>query len=202
MSSNAAETANPHEANNQPEIENAADAPMSEALPQSEEEAWKAQYEQEIASLKDQLLRALAETENLRRRSRKELEESARYAVAPLARDLSEVVENLIRAEKSIPAAERETNPVVKNLADGVAMTLKALHDVLNRHHITRIDPAGLRFDHNLHQAVAQVESAEHPEGAVVEVLQAGYQLHDRLLQPAIVSVAKSPANPQESSNS
>ena len=149
----------------------------------------------EIAALKDQSLRALAEAENIRRRSERELQDMSKYAVTGFARDLVNVLENLQRAVDSIPADLKETQPEVANLSVGVEMTLKELLGIFARQGIERIDPMGQKFDHNLHQAIAQVDVPDAEAGTVVQVLQAGYKIHDRLLRPAMVGVAAGPSN-------
>ena len=144
----------------------------------------------EIAALKDQALRALAETENTRRRAERELQDMSKYAVTGFAKDLVSVLENLQRALDSIPAEMKDSQPAVKNLAVGVEMTLNELLGIFNRQGIQRIDPMGQKFDHNFHQAVAQIDTPDAEPGIVVQVLQAGYVIHDRLLRPAMVGVA------------
>lgn len=146
--------------------------------------------EKELATLKDQALRALAEAENTRRRSERELQDMSKYAVTSFARDLVSVLENLQRALDSIPEDLMKDQPAVSNLYTGVEMTLKELISVFARQGIQRIDPMGEKFDHNLHQAVAQIESPDVEPGTVVQVLQAGYTIQDRLLRPAMVGVA------------
>lgn len=168
-------------------------AANAEANPESIARALQAVIEQkeaEIAALKDQALRALAETENTRRRSERELADMSKYAVTGFARDLVSVLENLQRAVDSIPAEIKESQPAVKNLALGVEMTLNELLGVFGKQGIRRIDPIGQKFDHNYHQAVAQIETPDAEAGTVVQVLQAGYVIHDRLLRPAMVGVA------------
>lgn len=164
-----------------------------EAAPEAMARAMQAlleEKEKEIAALKDQALRAMAETENTRRRSERELADMSKYAVTGFARDLVNVLENLQRAVDSIPAELKESQPAVGNLATGVDMTLRELLNVFERQGIRRVDPMGQKFDHNLHQAVAQIETPDAPAGTVVQVLQAGYTIHDRLLRPAMVGVA------------
>lgn len=156
--------------------------------------------EAEIAALKDQALRALAETENTRRRAERELADMSKYAVTGFARDLVSVLENLQRAVDSIPAEMKEAQPAVANLAIGVEMTLKELLGVFNRQGIERIDPMGQKFDHNLHQAIAQIDTPDAEAGTVVQVLQAGYKIHDRLLRPAMVGVASGVASKLDAS--
>jgi len=152
----------------------------------------KEDYEQALSDLNDRLMRAVAETENIRKRSQRELQEANKYAVTGFARDLISVVENLNRAASSIPEEAQEASSELKNIAQGVEMTLQETYSVFERHHIKRIDPRGEMFDHNIHQAVVQIESNEEPAGKILQVMQAGYTIHDRLLQPAMVGVAKS----------
>ena len=144
-----------------------------------------------IADLKDQLLRAVAETENVRRRGQRDLEESRKYAVTGFARDLTAVIENLYRAIGSIPEQARAENETLNNLGLGLDMTLRDMTSTLERHGIKRLWPEGEAFNHNQHQAISQIDSDDHPAGTVLQVLQAGYSIHDRLLQPAMVCVAR-----------
>lgn len=146
--------------------------------------------EQELLLMKDQLLRALADTENLRKRSQRELEDANKYAVTSFARDMVSVLENLHRAIANIPAEARATDPNLNTLAEGVEMTQRELMNAFNRHGVRRIDPAGEKFDTHFHQAVAQIDS-DVPAGQIAQVLQAGYVIHDRLLRPAMVAVSK-----------
>lgn len=151
--------------------------------------------ESELADVRDRMLRALAEAENVRRRAQREREDTLKYAVAGFARDLLAAADNLRRALDSLPEAEA-ADERTKSLLHGVAATERALLSVFERHGIRRIDPKGERFDHNYHQAVFEVENSEAPPGTVVEVLQPGYVLHDRLLRPAMVGVAKEGPKP------
>jgi len=156
-----------------------------------------AALEAELADTKDRLLRALAETENVRRRAQREREDTQKYAVSGFARDLLSTADNLRRALDSVPEAEiRDAR--TRSLLDGVAATERELLSVFERHGIRRIDPKGERFDHNFHQAVFEAERPDAPAGTVIEVLQPGYVLHDRLLRPAMVGVAKAPAKSTE----
>jgi molecular chaperone GrpE len=160
-------------------------------------EARVAVLEAELAEHKDRLLRALAEAENTLRRAQREREDATRYAVAGFAKDLLSVADNLRRALDSLPEAEVRDERA-RNLLAGVAATERELLSVFERHGIRRIDPLGERFDHNLHQAIFEAERGDEPPGTIVEVLQPGYLLHDRLLRPAMVGVAKPPAKPAE----
>ncbi|HVO13627.1 MAG TPA: nucleotide exchange factor GrpE [Alphaproteobacteria bacterium] len=145
----------------------------------------------EVAELKDQLLRALAEVENVRRRGQKERDDASKYAIANFAREIVTVVDNLRRAIEAVPAQALATDENLKNLLTGVELTERALLAALERFGIKRIDPLGERFDHNLHQAMMQVDDPTKPAGTVVQVMQSGYVLHDRLLRPAMVAVSK-----------
>jgi molecular chaperone GrpE len=160
-------------------------------------EARVAALEAELAEHKDQLLRALAETENIRRRGQREREDTAKYAIAGFAKELLSVADNLRRALDSLPEAEAK-DARTRGLLAGVDATERELLSVFERHGIRRIDPEGERFDHNLHQAIFEAERSDKPGGTVVEVLQPGYVLHDRLLRPAMVGVAKEKRGPAE----
>ena len=150
-----------------------------------------ARLEAETAELRDQLLRALAEQENQRRRSRREREEAVRYAAAPLLRDLLTVVDNLSRALASVPDGAAENDEALKMLLDGVKLTERELQSVFERHNIVKLDPLGERLNPHEHEAMFEVPDPSAPAGTVVQVLQSGYLLHDRLLRPARVGVAK-----------
>jgi molecular chaperone GrpE len=172
-----------------------ADAP-GEAEPAEAQEpaARAAELEAELGATKDRLLRALAESENLRRRTERELEERRKYAITGFARELLEVADNLGRALQTIPESARGDIGFVQNLAEGIEMTEKALLASFERHQIAKVEPApGDRFDHNRHQAMYEVETDQHAPGSIAQVLQPGYTIADRLLRPALVGVAKSP---------
>ena len=149
-----------------------------------------AAVEAELAETKDRLLRALAETENVRRRLQRERDDAQKYAASSFAKDLLSPVDNLRRALDAMPESET-TDPRARSLRDGVAATERELLAAFERHGLKRIDPKGERFDHNFHQAIFEAERPDVPSGTVVEVLQPGYVLHDRLLRPAMVGVAK-----------
>ncbi len=146
---------------------------------------------QENARFRDQWVRAVAETDNVRKRSQRDLEEAAKYGIASFARDMAGVLENLKRASDSIPAGARENDALLNKLGEGVDLTLYELLNIFERYGIERIDPLDKKFDHNLHQAVAQVDRDDIPPGMVVQVVQAGYTLGDRLLMPAMVVVSR-----------
>jgi len=146
--------------------------------------------ESELADTKDRLLRALAETENVRRRLQRERDDARKYAVSDFVKDLLSAVDNLGRALAAMPESEVKDSRT-QSLRDGVAATERELLSAFERHGLKRIDPKGERFDHNFHQAIFEAERPDLPAGTVVEVLQPGYVLHDRLLRPAMVGVAK-----------
>ena len=148
--------------------------------------------EEEIKSLKELILREKAENQNLRKRHEKELEDNHKYAISNFARDLIEVQENMHRAIDNIPQNEIEANPTLKALLEGVELTKNSLASVFEKYGIIRIYPLEQQFDHNFHQAIVQVPDAQKPEGTIVQVIQAGYIIKDRLLRPALVAVAKS----------
>ncbi len=150
--------------------------------------------EAKIAEYHDAALRGAAELENTRKRAEREKQEASKYAISGFARDLVSVYENLSRASGSIPLESRATDTHLNTLATGVDMTLGELARVFEKHQIQRIDPAGQPFDHNFHQAMMKIETADYPEGTVVQVMQAAYVMHDRLLQPAFVGVATAPS--------
>ena len=147
---------------------------------------------EERDSLKDQLLRALADVENMRRRTERELESARKYAHTGFARDLVGAIDNLSRAIDAAPAAEEAPSPeALSGLFTGLEMSWTEIQSTMERHGIRRVDPKGEKFDYNLHQAMFEVPSDVHEPGTVVEVVQHGYVLHDRLLRPAMVGVAK-----------
>ncbi len=168
-------------------------AQSAPAAPSAEEELGR-----KLSDLNDQLMRAVAETENVRKRAQRDLEEANKYAVSGMARELISVMENLRRASDSIPEEQRSNNEQLNNLAIGVDMTLSELSRVFEKFGIKRVDPMGEKFDHNFHQAVAQIDDPNAEAGTVLQVLQAGYVIHDRLLQPAMVGVASKNGEPQK----
>ena len=147
--------------------------------------------------LRDQLLRTLADNENLRRRSERELTAAKKYGAMGFARDLMASVDNLDKAIDLIPENKDELDETVKNILIGVEMTGREIASVLERHNISKISPDGEKFDYNLHQAMFEVPSDDVEPGIVMQVVQSGYQLHDRLLRPAMVGVSKPASLPQ-----
>lgn len=163
--------------------------PEENPLPE-EQPAQPHPLEAEVAALKDQLLRTLADGENTRRRLEKEKEESNKYAVQQFAREMLQVADNLRRA---IEAAG--TDAALKNFLVGIEATERQLLGGFGKFGIKLMEPMGKPFDANFHQVMLEVESNEKP-GTVVQVMQAGYTLNDRLLRPALVGVAKAASKP------
>ena len=145
----------------------------------------------EAAALKDQLLRALAETENVRRRAQRDREEAGKYVITAFARELVGVADNLRRAITAIPPEALANDEALKNLAAGVELTERQLLTAFERFQLRKIEPLGEKFDSNLHQAMFELPAEGQPTGTVLQVLQPGYVLHDRLIRPAMVAVAK-----------
>ncbi len=164
----------------------------AENAPESEADV-VAQLQSDVAVARDQALRAAAEMENLRKRSARDVEDARKYATANFAKELVAVLDNLQRATESVPADAREGNEQLNSLATGVEMTLRSLEGAFEKFGITKVSPLGEKFDPNLHQAMVQIESPDAEAGTVVQVMQAGYVIHDRLLRPAMVGVAKAP---------
>ena len=182
---------------NDPETEAAAPEPEAAAdgeadQPESELETLRA----EVTTLKDQLLRALAENENTRRRAERDREDATKFAASNFARDMVGIADDLTRALDSLSEEDKAQEGALKTLVEGVEITRRNLSTAFSRQNISRIDPEGEKFDHNLHEAMFEVESAEKEPGTVVQVIQHGYKLHDRLLRPARVGVAKKPMPP------
>jgi molecular chaperone GrpE len=151
----------------------------------------------EAAELKDRLLRTLAEMENLRRRTEREVAETRQYAVANFARDLLGVADNMQRALDTLSADFRDqADPVIKSHIEGVELTERELLKVLEKNGIKKFDPQGQKFDPNLHQAMYEVPDPNVPAGTVVQVMQPGYMIADRVLRPALVGIAKGGPKP------
>ena len=165
-------------------------SPVEEATPTpSDPEALLAQ----IAELKDQLLRAVAETENVRRRAERERLDAAKYGAVNFARDMLGVADNLRRAIEALPDEARADAPdAARQLIEGVEVTERALLSAFERNGITVINPEpGTRFDPNLHEAMFEVPGTGQPNGSVVQVIEPGYLIGERLLRAARVGVAK-----------
>jgi molecular chaperone GrpE len=146
----------------------------------------------EAAELKDRLLRTLAEMENLRRRTEREVADSRMYGITSFARDILAVADNMARAMQTLRAELKETGDAgVKALLDGVELIERELLKVLEKHGVRKFEPLREKFDPNLHQAMYEVMDPSLPPGTVAQVVQAGYMIGDRMLRPALVVVAK-----------
>lgn len=166
-------------------------APAEAAASEPAADSRIAELEAEITKLKNDVLYAKAETENVRRRLEQQAEDRAKYAVSNIAKDVLSVADNLRRALDAVPPTAREGNDIANTLTVGVEMTERELLSTFERYGIRAVPAHGTRFDPNLHQAMMEVEDTTQPEGTVVMVMQQGYQIHDRLLRPALVGVSK-----------
>ena len=147
--------------------------------------------EQTLEEAIDQKQRALAEAENTRRRASRDIEQTKKYGHISFARDLLEIYDNLERGIKSVPLKKDELSDEIKNFVIGIEMTLEQIKQVFNNNAITQIDPINEKFDYNYHQAMFENETDSVQPGTVIEVMQTGWLLHDRLLRPAMVGVSK-----------
>ena len=145
----------------------------------------------ENASLKDRLLRAMAEMENLRRRAEREVADAKTYGVSNFARDVLSVADNLSRALDSLPEARAKADGAFKALIDGVELTMRDLVAALARQGVTKLDPLGEKFDPNFHQAMFEAPDPTVPAGTVAQVVQSGWRIGDRVLRPAMVGISK-----------
>ncbi len=144
---------------------------------------------EKIKSLEDKLLRSIAESENIRSRMSKTIEETREYSITSFAKDLVPVIDNLSRALEHLP---KEMDDLTKNIVEGIKMTKQELESVFKKYGLEAIKPAaGDDFDYNMHHAISQLQSDEHKEGSVINLMQVGYKIKDRLIRPASVVVAK-----------
>jgi molecular chaperone GrpE len=150
-----------------------------------------AELEAEVARLKDERLRALAEVENVRRRAQRDRQEASQYAISAFARDLLVVADNLQRALASIDSAARAVDPALDALASGIEMTERQLLGVLERYGVKPIEAEGAPFDPHVHEAMFELDNPSVEHGTVLQVLERGYLLHDRTLRPARVGLAR-----------
>ena len=163
--------------------------PAEETAVDTQTEDRVVELEAEVAKLKDQVLRALAEAENTRRRAERDREDATKYGVTALARDLLSVSDNLRRALEAVNA--EEADEATRNLLTGIEATEREMQAAMERRGIKRIEPLGEVFDPNFHQAMFEVPNPDVPSGTVVQVVQSGYSIGDRVLRPAMVGVAR-----------
>ena len=148
----------------------------------------------ELAEAKDRVVRTLAEMENLRRRTAREIAAARAYAVSSFARDMLTVGDNLKRAIAAVPPDARAADPALSNLLDGVEATERGLEQTLSKFGVKPIEAKGEKFDPTFHQAMFEIEDAARPAGIVAEVVQGGYKIGERVLRPAMVGITKAPA--------
>ena len=148
--------------------------------------------QKEATEARDRMLRTLAEMENLRKRTSREVADARIYGITGFARDVLEIADNLQRALDAVPAEARaNADPGLKALIEGVELTERSLLNALEKNGVKKFDPQGSKFDPNLHQAMFEVPDAKVPSGFVVQVIQPGYMIADRVLRPALVGVSK-----------
>lgn len=162
-------------------------------LPQEQEDVspetpQEPSLEEQLSLMKDQWLRSVAESENLRRRFQKEKEDALKYAASNFARDMVGIMDYL---EKALEAPKDSFSEEAKKFVEGVEITVRELKQIFDRYNIKKVDPENKVFDPNLHEAMLEIESPEHAPGEIVHVMQHGYVQHDRLLRPSMVTVAK-----------
>ncbi|MCX7312294.1 MAG: nucleotide exchange factor GrpE [Hyphomicrobiales bacterium] len=148
--------------------------------------------DRELADMKDRLLRTLADMENMRKRTEREVADARVYGISSFARDILGVADNMHRAMQALDDELRaKADDATKSLLEGVELTERELMNVLEKNGVTRIEPLGQKFDPNRHQAMFEVPDTSVPSGSVVQVMQAGYTIGERVLRPALVAVAK-----------
>jgi len=173
-----------------PEVEPVVSKPY--IMPDDPEEGAVEALTKEVADAKDRMLRTLAEMENLRKRTAREVSDARTYGISGFARDVLDIADNLQRALDAVPAEARAAaDPGLKALIEGVELTERSLHNALEKHGVKRFDPAGEKFDPNVHQAMYEVPDPSIPAGTIAQVIQAGYMIGERILRPALVGVAK-----------
>jgi molecular chaperone GrpE len=155
-----------------------------------------AELRREISDLKDKILRAHAEVDNIRKRTEREKIDTAKYAVTKFAQEIVNVGDNFQRAITAVPAGAAEADPALASLLEGVNLTEREFLNVLERHGVERVDPMGEAFNPHLHQAVMEMPQPDVPSGTVVQVFQSGFTIGDRVLRPAMVVVATGGVKP------
>lgn len=158
--------------------------------------------QKEAAEARDRMLRTLAEMENLRKRTTKEVADARLYGITGFARDVLDIADNLQRALDAVPAEARAAaDPGLISLIEGVELTERSLLNALEKHGVKKFDPLGQKFDPNFQQAMFEVPDPSVPAGTVVQVMQAGYTIGERVLRPALVGVAKGGAKTAAAAN-
>ena len=161
-------------------------------MPDDPEEGSVEALTKEVADAKDRTLRTLAEMENLRKRTQREVADARTSGITAFSRDVLDIADNLQRALDAVPMEAREAaDPGLKALIEGVELTERSLHKTLEKNGVQKLDPLGEKFDPNFHQAMYEVPDSSVPSGTVVQVVQGGYTIGERVLRPALVAVAK-----------
>lgn len=171
------------------DIDNDVDGGLEEAI--EEEDPRIFELQKQLDNMRDQALRALAEAENTRRRAQKEREDATRYSISSFARDMLEISDNLRRGIEAIPDDLKETDPRLQNVIEGIEATERGLIRAFDRHGIEKLEPTDEIFDPNFHEVMFEAPSTGKPAGTIIQLIEPGYMLKDRLLRPARVAVAK-----------
>jgi len=180
---NKAQDSSGIEEENEPSIE-------VEGILDKDEKTKEEQLVEDVEKLRDEKLRLLAEMDNLRKRSERDRVDAIRYGSFNLAKDILSPDDNLTRALDAIPEDDKKSNSI-KNLIDGLKMVQKEFSTILEKHGVKKIESINNKFDHNLHQAMVEIVNNDVDEGFVVQEMQSGYTMHDRLLRPSMVGVSK-----------
>ena len=180
---NKAQDSSGIEEENEPSIE-------VEGILDKDEKTKEEQLVEDVERLRDEKLRLLAEMDNLRKRSERDRVDAIRYGSFNLAKDILSPDDNLTRALDAIPEDDKKSNSI-KNLIDGLKMVQKEFSTILEKHGVKKIESINNKFDHNLHQAMVEIVNNDVDEGFVVQEMQSGYTMHDRLLRPSMVGVSK-----------
>jgi len=183
------------DANDLPD-DNAAAAEQPAADSAAEPTPREAELQAQLADVTEKLLRAMAETENVRRRLEQAADDRGKYAVSGFAKDMLPIADNLRRALESIPADAKESDPLAVKLIEGVELTERSLLSALERHGVKKVESLGQLLNPHLHQAMMEVEDPNHTAGTIVVEMQAGYTLNGRLIREAMVGVAKGGPKP------
>ena len=181
---------------------NANATPSGESAPAAAAPKPSTSLDRELAEAKDRLLRTLADMDNMRKRTEREVADARVYGISAFARDILGVADNMHRAMQALDDDLRaKADEATKALLEGVELTERELMNVLEKNGVTRIDPLGQKFDPNRHQAMYEVEDASVPSGSVAQVMQAGYLIGERVLRPALVAVTKGGAKASPAAN-
>ncbi|MDB5490567.1 MAG: grpE family protein [Micavibrio sp.] len=172
----------------EPAIESLMDMPAASS---DGDKARIGELEAEITRLKDHMMRALAETDNIRKRSVKEREDASKYSVTAFAREMIDIADNFQRAIDAVPAEAKAADPTLKNLMDGIEATERGMMRSLEKQGIKKIEPMGEPFNPNFHEVMFEAPVPGKPGGIVIQVIETGYVIHDRLLRAAKVGVSK-----------